>query len=145
MVICCHKVEGIILHFLEKNFYHAFVFGPLFGFTLLLPLNFKFLFIFIDLNTELSALWCNSFKYGKLVMTLLSGAFWSHIDFFDSKYNDKNGSTTQDHLGVTALYWTIKRHRVIDGSSTETVTFQVYKILKIDHEFLQFFWLGSKI
>ncbi len=25
------------------------------------------------------------------------------------------------------------------GSSTETVTFQVYEILKIDHEFLQFF------
>ncbi len=24
------------------------------------------------------------------------------------------------------------------GSSTETVTFQVYEILKIDHEFLQF-------
>ncbi len=31
------------------------------------------------------------------------------------------------------------------GSSTETVAFQVYKILKIDREFLQFFWLGSKI
>ncbi len=31
------------------------------------------------------------------------------------------------------------------GSSTETAAFQVYKILKIDHEFLQFFWLGSKI
>ncbi len=31
------------------------------------------------------------------------------------------------------------------GSSTETVAFQVYKILKIDHEFLQFFKLGSKI
>ncbi len=30
-------------------------------------------------------------------------------------------------------------------SSTETVAFQVYEILKIDHEFLQFFWLGSKI
>ncbi len=27
----------------------------------------------------------------------------------------------------------------IMGSSTETATFQVYKILKIDHEFLQFF------
>ncbi len=25
------------------------------------------------------------------------------------------------------------------GSSTETVAFQVYEILKIDHEFLQFF------
>ncbi len=25
------------------------------------------------------------------------------------------------------------------GSSTETVTFQVYEILKVDHEFLQFF------
>ncbi len=31
------------------------------------------------------------------------------------------------------------------GSSTETVAFQVYEVLKIDHEFLQFFWLGSKI
>ncbi len=31
------------------------------------------------------------------------------------------------------------------GSSTETVAFQVYEILKINHEFLQFFWLGSKI
>ncbi len=31
------------------------------------------------------------------------------------------------------------------GSSTETVAFQVYEILKIDHEFLQFFLLGSKI
>ncbi len=31
------------------------------------------------------------------------------------------------------------------GSSTETVAFQVYEILKIDHEFLQFIWLGSKI
>ncbi len=26
------------------------------------------------------------------------------------------------------------------GSSTETVPFQVYEILKIDHEFLQFFF-----
>ncbi len=31
------------------------------------------------------------------------------------------------------------------GSSTETVAFQVYEILKIDHEFFQFFWLESKI
>ncbi len=31
------------------------------------------------------------------------------------------------------------------GSSTETVAFQVCEILKIDHEFLQFFRLGSKI
>ncbi len=31
------------------------------------------------------------------------------------------------------------------GSSTETDAFQVYEILKIDHEFFQFFWLGSKI
>ncbi len=31
------------------------------------------------------------------------------------------------------------------GTSTETVAFQVYEILKIDHEFLQFFWLESKI
>ncbi len=30
------------------------------------------------------------------------------------------------------------------GSSTETVAFQVYEILKMNHEFLQFFWLGSK-
>ncbi len=33
----------------------------------------------------------------------------------------------------------------ITGCSTETVAFQVYEILKIDYEFLQFFWLGSKI
>ncbi len=31
------------------------------------------------------------------------------------------------------------------GSSTETVAFQVYEILKINYEFLQFFWLGSKV
>ncbi len=31
------------------------------------------------------------------------------------------------------------------GSSTETDVFQVYEILKINHEFLQFSWLGSKI
>ncbi len=31
------------------------------------------------------------------------------------------------------------------GSFTETVAFQVHEILKINHEFLQFFWLGSKI
>ncbi len=31
------------------------------------------------------------------------------------------------------------------GNSTETVAFQVYEILKINHEFLQFFWLGSKM
>ncbi len=31
------------------------------------------------------------------------------------------------------------------GSSTETVAFQVYESLKIDHEFLKFFLLGSKI
>ncbi len=31
------------------------------------------------------------------------------------------------------------------GSSTETVAFQAYEILKIDHEFLQLFWLESKI
>ncbi len=31
------------------------------------------------------------------------------------------------------------------GSSIETVAFQVFEILKINHEFLQFFWLGSKI
>ncbi len=31
------------------------------------------------------------------------------------------------------------------GSSTETVAFQVDEILKSDHEFLQFFWLGSKM
>ncbi len=30
-------------------------------------------------------------------------------------------------------------------SYTETVVFQVYEILKIDPEFLQSFWLGSKI
>ncbi len=30
-------------------------------------------------------------------------------------------------------------------SYIETVAFQVYEILKINHEFLQFFWLGSKI
>ncbi len=30
------------------------------------------------------------------------------------------------------------------GSSTETVAFQVYEILKIDHEFLQFFFDGIK-
>ncbi len=35
--------------------------------------------------------------------------------------------------------------RVYLGSSTEIVAFQVYEILEIDHEFLQFFWLGSKI
>ncbi len=34
---------------------------------------------------------------------------------------------------------------ILMDSSTETVAFQVYEILKIDHEFLQFFWLGSKI
>ncbi len=34
---------------------------------------------------------------------------------------------------------------LLTGSSTETVAFQVYEILKIDHEFLQFFWLWSKI
>ncbi len=27
----------------------------------------------------------------------------------------------------------------VEGSSTETVAFQVYEILKTDHEFLQFF------
>ncbi len=31
------------------------------------------------------------------------------------------------------------------GSSTETVAFQVYEILKINHEFLQFFLTGIKI
>ncbi len=31
--------------------------------------------------------------------------------------------------------------RAYMGSSTETVAFQVYEILKTDHEFLQFFWL----
>ncbi len=31
------------------------------------------------------------------------------------------------------------------GSSTETVVFQVYEILKIDHEFLQFFDWDQKI
>ncbi len=30
------------------------------------------------------------------------------------------------------------------GGSTETVAFQVYEILKIDHEFLQFFLTGIK-
>ncbi len=34
---------------------------------------------------------------------------------------------------------------MISGSSTETIAFQVYEILKIHQEFLQFFWLGSKI
>ncbi len=29
--------------------------------------------------------------------------------------------------------------RMYGGSSTETVAFQVYEILKIDHEFLQLF------
>ncbi len=37
------------------------------------------------------------------------------------------------------------RFHCLLGSSTETVAFQVYEILKIDFEFLQFFWLGSKI
>ncbi len=29
--------------------------------------------------------------------------------------------------------------KIYTGSSTETVAFQVYEILKIDHEFLKFF------
>ncbi len=38
-----------------------------------------------------------------------------------------------------------KKVEMLLGSSTETVAFQVYEILNTDLEFLQFFWLGSKI
>ncbi len=34
--------------------------------------------------------------------------------------------------------WNARMEKYV-GSSTETVAFQVYEILKIDHEFLQFF------
>ncbi len=39
---------------------------------------------------------------------------------------------------------TKKSARPFTVSSTETVAFQVYEILKIDHEFLQFFWVDQK-
>ncbi len=43
------------------------------------------------------------------------------------------------------IFGRFKQHISYVSSSTETVAFQVYEILKVDHEFLQFFWLGSKI
>ncbi len=43
----------------------------------------------------------------------------------------------------TDLVWKLSYKHWYMGSSTETVAFQVYEILKINHEFLQFFWLGS--
>ncbi len=38
-----------------------------------------------------------------------------------------------------ALKKNVLMRKICMGSSTETVAFQVYEILKINHEFLQFF------
>ncbi len=46
-------------------------------------------------------------------------------------------------IKILAQLWQVVNSYM--GSSTETVAFQVYEILKINHEFLQFFCLGSKI
>ncbi len=50
----------------------------------------------------------------------------------------RNESEDAKFVGGKSINWYM-------DSSTETVAFKVYEILKTDHEFLQFFWLGSKI
>ncbi len=42
------------------------------------------------------------------------------------------------------MFYASKNLYTYTGTSTETVAFQVYEILKIDYEFLQFFWLDQK-
>ncbi len=70
-------------------------------------------------------------------------------DTEEAKWNHTADQSYAYHLqpsfSITGTGFTYSNLLRYLGSSTETVAFQVYEILKIDHQFLQFFWLGSKI
>ncbi len=51
----------------------------------------------------------------------------------------KNNKILRKRAQTPTLKSAMKTNLWCVGSSTDTVAFQVYEILKIDHEFLQFF------